>query len=473
MVDIFRSAALSYSRLLDPLVSLGDPDMPVYSSHLLRYDDMHVGARIRQERVGRNLTLKQLASRANLSAAWLSEIENGRHVIDLAQTFAIARALGLPPAGLLPPDLRIPYQLSREPEVMSRPPGRVQCGNMGQKAQVQRKSEFWPLADLFIARHLEPQLGRIPPVADPTLQFCYHHEEEFVFVLRGTIELRIQTPEGLCREEIGRGDSLCFRSDFPHSLRSLEDQPAETIHVFAAGAVPNGTGFEWMTHPQTGYIEDASAGDALRQVGERLRALRDVHGWSRDQVAGLVGLTIRQLERIELGERGVPLNTLLSLARAFGRPLQEILGQPPDAGPYYVIQPAATINQVPTRRRRTPVEKPNAPPSKTCQPLSLGFPSRCMFPYLLRILDVDADTLTLHEHHGQEFIYLLEGELEIVTYAGDERVSEVLRPGDSCYLDSTVPHLLRGHSRNPFSQTCAEVLDVFWSPLGERYLFEE
>jgi transcriptional regulator with XRE-family HTH domain/uncharacterized cupin superfamily protein len=418
------------------------------SSRCTSCTDLRVGARICEERLRKNWTLKQLAEKVGISAAWLSEIENERHVIDLSQAVAIAGALDLQPVGLLPADVRIPHQIAREPGVLARAPRDTRLARLRDGGSVPHHSEFRPLADLFIGCHLEPQLGCIHPVEDADLQFCYHDEEEFVFVLRGGVELQVKTPAGLCRAEIGCGDSLYFRSDFPHSLRSLDRQPAETIHVFGAGAA-----------------------NSLSQAGARLRALRDLHGWTLSQVAGIVGLTSRQLDLAERGERGLALDVLLRLAQAFGRPLAELVGQTPTQGPYYFVQRAAAIDEVPIRQRRTPVEKPTAAASKTCQPLASGFPVRCMFPYLLRILNVDAETLTLHEHHSQEFIYVLDGEIELITFAEERRVSEMLRAGDSCYLDSTAPHLLRGRTRNPFSQTSAEVIDVFWSPLGEGYLF--
>jgi quercetin dioxygenase-like cupin family protein len=77
----------------------------------------------------------------------------------------------------------------------------------------------------------------------------------------------------------------------------------------------------------------------------------------------------------------------------------------------------------------------------------------------------------MHEHHGHEFIYVLDGELELTTYIEQELVTVDLRGGDACYIDSSVPHLVRARTRNPFSETSAQVLDVFWSPLGEKYLF--
>ncbi len=177
--------------------------------------------------------------------------------------------------------------------------------------------------------------------------------------------------------------------------------------------------------------------------------------------------------RIEKGEQTVPLDAVIRLARAFGKPLRELIGLAATRPPYYHVQRSTAIPSVPNRRRRTPVERPNAPPSKTCQPLASGFPAKEMYPYFLRMLNVNVETLTLHEHHGQEFIYVLEGELELTTYTGDQRVHEVLHAGDSIYIDSTVPHLLRSWTRNPFSETSAEVIDVFWCPLGESYLFQD
>jgi Cupin domain len=49
---------------------------------------------------------------------------------------------------------------------------------------------------------------------------------------------------------------------------------------------------------------------------------------------------------------------------------------------------------------------------------------------------------------------------------------ETLVAGDACFIDSTVPHRFDGTDVNPFEPRTAEVLTVFWSPLGEAYLFD-
>ena len=44
-------------------------------------------------------------------------------------------------------------------------------------------------------------------------------------------------------------------------------------------------------------------------------------------------------------------------------------------------------------------------------------------------------------HDGQEFIYVLEGTMEVRL----EKEIHILEPGDAIYYDSTVPHLVKCH----------------------------
>src|SRR5439155_16240479 len=110
----------------------------------------------------------------------------------------------------LPAEIVLPYQITRETELRTRPAREVHLGCLHQTATVPYRNAFWPLADLFVGRHLEPMLGRILPAADTELQFCFHHHAEFVFALRGTIEFLIKTPDGLKRESLTRGDCICI-----------------------------------------------------------------------------------------------------------------------------------------------------------------------------------------------------------------------------------------------------------------------
>jgi transcriptional regulator with XRE-family HTH domain len=446
--------------------------VPVYSSHLLRYEELRLGERLRQARQRSGLTLRDLAGRLKTSSARLSQIENERIRLDLQEVLQFADALAIPLDALIPADVSVPYQISRDADLRLRPPKPTVFAKPDNGSGVPSPHHYSPLADLFVGRHLEPVLGRIMPIDASELRFCYHHEEEFAFALSGALEFRIRTPEGESVEQLARGDCLYFRSDLPHAFRALDGEPAETLHVFCAPTASTDGGVDWAHSRAILYEGNGSSGDLRRQVGEKLRLLREVHGWPLERVARSAALSERHVAGIERGDRDVPLEAMLNLARAFGKPLRELIGLAVARPPYYFVRRSKDIPSIPARRRRTPVERPHAGRSKTCQPLVGGFPTQEMYPYFLRLLNVNVETLTLHEHHGQEFIYVLEGELELTTYCGNQQVRDVLRAGDSCYFDSTVPHLLRSWTRNPYSETSAEVIDVFWCPLGEDYLFD-
>ena len=79
--------------------------------------------------------------------------------------------------------------------------------------------------------------------------------------------------------------------------------------------------------------------------------------------------------------------------------------------------------------------------------------SRAMLPVEFRSGPREFEEYYLHS--GEEFMYVLEGQLEVTTYAEEKKVTEILRPGDSCYIDASVPHLSHvGPLANGFSGSC-------------------
>jgi transcriptional regulator with XRE-family HTH domain len=436
----------------------------------MSYEGLSVGRRIRDERRRQSVTLQELARRVGLSTGRLSQIENGQQVPNVRDLFAVAEALGLSSESLIPPDVSLPYLIRRESEVRASPPREAHVSARDGKRQL-LPNVYWPLAELFVGRQLEPFLAQIRPVADDKLQFLYHHEHQFVFILKGVIEFLVKTPRGLCREELHRGDCIYFRSNLPHCVRSLLAEPAESLHVLSSSSSPMPTGWDWMSPQAIAYVDDGT-GDIADLVGMQLNALRGAHGWSITDVARLVHMKERHLEQIERGERAVPLDALMRLARVFGKSLPELIRGTDSQEPDYVIQ-RSDLSLLRPRKLRSPIDQLIGPPQRLFYPLAESFPARNMFPFLVRMLNANTDGESRHEHHGQEFIYVLDGELELTTYAGEKEVKETLNAGDSCYIDSSVPHLFQGHTRNPYSDTSADVIDVFWCPLGRGYLFDD
>jgi transcriptional regulator with XRE-family HTH domain len=444
--------------------------LPVFSSHLIEYPALDLGCRLREERQRRGLTLGDLAERVQLSIARLSQVENGLVVPDFSLVLRISEALGLNADSLLPEERTFPYQVRRDSETRSTMPRRSSFVHIS-SGRLAQSHDFWPLADLFVGRHIEPLLGRIRFIPDSDLRLYYHDEVEFAFVLKGTMEFRIRTRDGEARELLSGGDCVMFRSDMPHVVRAASDEPAESIHVFSGPSAPTRTAWDWYSPHARGFVADASD-EASAAVGLKLRVMREARGWSLEETARLAGLKERQLLQVEGGKRPVPLDALVALARAFGEPLRPFFGSLRANPPYYVLRRSAEIRRISARKRRSDGDRGASVAENVYYPLAADFPARYMFPCLIEV-SAASNEVRLTGHHGEEFIYVLEGQLELTTYSEDKRVTETLRAGDSCFLDSSVPHMLRGQTKNPYSETGATVLDVFYCPLGESYLFED
>lgn len=73
-------------------------------------------------------------------------------------------------------------------------------------------------------------------------------------------------------------------------------------------------------------------------------------------------------------------------------------------------------------------------------------PDRHMDPYFAEFIPLADDTEpAAHMHSGFEFLYLLDGELEI--HHGDQHCT--LRPRDAVYFDSGTPHSYRSAGKKP------------------------
>ncbi len=444
--------------------------MPVYRSHLAHtYADLEVGLRVREARQRQGLTLREVSERADISMAQLSRIENERQMLEVGQAAALARILQVSWEALLPSDAGLGYQISREADVAERPARRISLTTLGQRDRVLHRNSFRPLADLFVGRHLEPLIGEIAPAPDDGLQLYHHHVHTLMFVLGGRVEFRIRIGDDVHREELGLADCLYYRSRLPHSVRALGTEPARTLQVMIAESVD--TGFEW---PAVSASPTRRRSEVVETVRERVAGERERLGWTRAQAAERAGMNERQIQQIECGDGAVRVDAVLKLARAFGRPLRDLIARPGRTDPPYCIQRAADLSRVEPRTRRSPFETADGLPSRpTYQPLASGFPDPLMYPYLIKYDNPDHTRVKQDQHPGEEFMYVLEGELELTTQADGAETKEVLHAGDAVYLDSSQPHQCLGRSHNPYSPTSAEVVNVFWTPEGEDQLFDD
>jgi transcriptional regulator with XRE-family HTH domain len=73
---------------------------------------------------------------------------------------------------------------------------------------------------------------------------------------------------------------------------------------------------------------------ARRDLGDRLRAHRLAAHLSQETLAELAGIDRKTVSRLENGHTAPPTDTLLRIAHALGRPLDQLLvGLDPDGAP--------------------------------------------------------------------------------------------------------------------------------------------
>lgn len=177
--------------------------------------------------------------------------------------------------------------------------------------------------------------------------------------------------------------------------------------------------------------------DEPTAVGERIRKLRELKGLSLGDVSQRTGLSEEMLHSIETDAVAPPLGTLTKLARALEMKMGYLLttGEPK---PYAITR----------KDERKPVSRHAAEQQSkfgySYLSLSPGMRDRSMEPFLVTLAP-DAEEMPGSVHEGEEFIYVLEGEMEAII--GEHR--EVLYQGDSIYYHSSIPHLVKCHQEKP------------------------
>jgi len=190
--------------------------------------------------------------------------------------------------------------------------------------------------------------------------------------------------------------------------------------------------------------------DKSLHVGEKIKRLREGAGLTIEQLAERAGMQPEDLERIEQEMISPALGVLTKVCDGLGVRLGRFF----DMGPrkYYALV-RSSDEKVATRV----ASKSGA--DYGYEYTSLGFEKRqrVMEPFLITI-NPPSDASEMEKasaHDGEEFVYVLEGELEIQLQ--DE--SFLLQPGDSIYYDASVPHRVLHRGQGP-----ARVLAVIHLP---------
>lgn len=175
----------------------------------------------------------------------------------------------------------------------------------------------------------------------------------------------------------------------------------------------------------------AGTGNAMNALGIKLKTVRESRDISVAELAERSGCTVELIESLEAGQLVPSLAPLMKLARALGVRLGTFLDDTSCEGPLVVR--AAERESVVHFSGNTPS---SSKPALDFFSLGRNKPDRHMEPFVIEVHSPAYGDRPLSSHEGEEFLYVLSGELEI--FYGKDTYN--LQPGDSMYLDSVVPH---------------------------------
>jgi transcriptional regulator with XRE-family HTH domain len=173
----------------------------------------------------------------------------------------------------------------------------------------------------------------------------------------------------------------------------------------------------------------------LAAIGGTIRGLRREHGLSLRDLSRLTGFSIGFLSLVERGQSSISLTSLHTVARALGVDMSAFFPAPRGEP-----EPPA----VPHVTRLSGGGQLSTDSAHTYKLLGgRGFNST-LEPVHVTIAPCD-DTRDAYAHEGEEFAYVLSGQLVFIVDGVEYR----LGAGDSIHYQSTIPHTVRNETSEP------------------------
>lgn len=176
---------------------------------------MSIGEKIKKSRNDKNLSLRDLAVKVDLSASFLSQIEQGKASPSIENLKKIATAL----------DVRVSYLI--EDDEVQKNVDYVKKENI---KYIESRDSNTRMALLTLSQDektMEPILYEVGPGGESGRNFYSHSGEEFIHIIEGELELHIDDNVYALKQ----GDSLYFKSSQKHRFKNSSKKEAKAIWV--------------------------------------------------------------------------------------------------------------------------------------------------------------------------------------------------------------------------------------------------
>lgn len=185
------------------------------------------------------------------------------------------------------------------------------------------------------------------------------------------------------------------------------------------------------------------------EFASKMKSIRERQNMTIEELADASGVKLDVLKAMENGEVIPSLTPLTKMARALGVRLGTFLDDTPQIGPV-ITRGGKTENTLYFSGREDVTNATNL----EYHSLGAGKIDRNIDPFIIDI-EYEPGEKELSSHEGEEFIYVLEGEIEVI-YGKD---TFVISEGDTIFYDSVVPHHLHATGEKN-----SKILAVLYTP---------
>jgi len=171
-----------------------------------------MGARIREFRQARKLTLRELATRAATSPGFLSQLERGQVNASVGTLRRLCEELGV-----TLPDLFTDHHANGPRILRKQDRPEIHVSDTSAKYLLSQK----PL------RNLEVYVAEFAPGGSAGEAYVHDDSQEILLVIAGTVTLELDGS----KHRLDAGDSAEYRTSVPHTVHNTGDELAELLWI--------------------------------------------------------------------------------------------------------------------------------------------------------------------------------------------------------------------------------------------------
>lgn len=177
---------------------------------------MTIGEKLKKSRNEKGMSLRELATRVELSASFLSQIEQGKASPSIENLKKIANML----------DVRVSYLIEDEDDVVKN----IHYTKQEEIKYLESRGSNIKMALLMPKnreKNMEPIIYEVGVNGESGRDFYTHDGEEFIYIIEGELDVYISDQ----KYKLKKGDSLYFKSDIKHKFKNTSKKEVKALWV--------------------------------------------------------------------------------------------------------------------------------------------------------------------------------------------------------------------------------------------------